>query len=337
LPPFIVFASQMPTILPTYDIPEKPLDDALLDAFLRVDEALSKLEERARLSPLRQAWANRLLYRNACAAMHTQNCLVYLEDIVLLDGHAFAGSMYPDLSCGLSILKLWQRGLQEDPQLLLRSAMPGEMPRPLSSEVVADPIGAGDRPEFFYDPDWDEAGRIDRWRRVWQDTNRLPPLLAAAIAWDAWHSHAPEQQGTWRAPLLAALVLRARGKTRNLLLPIDTGQWLLRKRWKPQDSFGQRIEMFFDIVVAAVKHAGTELDGLESAKERMILKLKGVRKNSRLADLIELMIAKPLVSIPLACKELRISKQALRLLIPRLGSTPREITERSRYRCWTVM
>jgi hypothetical protein len=327
----------MPTILPTYDIPEEPLDDALLDAFLRVDEALSKLEERARLSPLRQAWANRLLYRNARAAMHTQNCLVYLEDIVLLDGHAFAGSMYPDLSCGLSILKLWQRGLQEDPQLLLRSTMPGEMPRPLSSEVVADPIGAGDRPEFFYDPDWDEAGRIDRWRRVWQDTNRLPPLLAAAIAWDAWHSHAPEQQGTWRAPLLAALVLRARGKTRNLLLPIDTGQWLLRKRWKPQDSFGQRIEMFFDIVVAAVKHAGTELDGLESAKERMILKLKGVRKNSRLADLIELMIAKPLVSIPLACKELRISKQALRLLIPRLGSTPREITERSRYRCWTVM
>jgi Protein of unknown function (DUF1612)/HTH DNA binding domain len=327
----------MPITLPNYDIPEKPLDDVLLDAFLRVDEALLKLEERARLSPLREAWANRLLYRNACAAMHTQNCLVYLEDLVLLDGHAFAGSMYPDLSCGLSIIKLWQRGLQEDPLTLLRSPMPGEMPRPLFSVAVGDPLGVRDRPEFFYDPDWNEAGRLNRWGRVWQDTSRLPPLLAAAITWDAWHSFAPEQQGTWRSPLLAALVLRARAKTRNLLLPIDTGQWLLRKRWKPQDSFGQRIQNFFDIVAAAVKHAGTELDGLESAKARMILKLKGVRKNSRLADLIELMIAKPLVSIPLACNELRISKQALRLLIPRLGSTPREITDRSRYRCWTVM
>ena len=327
----------MPTHLPTYDIPKRPLDDTLLDLFLRVDEALSKLEERARLSPLREAWANRLLYRNACAAMHTQNCLVYLEDLVLLDGHAFAGSMSPDLSCALGNLKLWQRGLQEDPSTLLRAPMPGEMPRPLSSAVVGDPMGVRERPEFFYDPDWNEAGRLEQWRRVWQDTNRLPPLLAAAVAWDAWHTLAPEQQGTWRAPLLAALALRARAKTRNLLLPIDTGQWLLRKRWTPHDSFGQRVQMFFDIAAAAVKHAGTELDGLESAKARMMLKLKGVRKNSRLADLIELMIAKPLVSIPLASKELRISKQALRLLIPRLGSAPRELTERRRYRCWTVI
>jgi Protein of unknown function (DUF1612)/HTH DNA binding domain len=327
----------MPTHLLTYDVPEKPLDDALLDAFLRVDEALSKLDERARLSPLHEAWANRMLYRNACAAMHTQYCLVYLEDLVLLDGHAFAGSMYPDLSAGLGILKLWQRGLQEQPMTLLRSAMPGELPRPLASEIVGDPLSVKDRPDFFYDPDWNEAGRLEQWRRVWYDTIRQPPLLAAAIAWDAWHSIAPEQQGTWRAPLLAALVLRARGKTRKLLLPIDTGHWQLRKRWKPHDCFGQRIQMFFEIVAAAVKHAGTELDGLESAKARMILKLKGARKNARLADLIDLMIAKPLVSIPLACKELRISKQALRLLIPRLGSTPREITERSRYRCWTVM
>ncbi len=326
----------MQTKLPTYDIPEKPLDDALLNAFLRVDEALSKLDERARLSPLREPWASRLLYRNACAAMHSQNCLVYLEDLVLLDGHAFAGSMYPDLSCGLSILKLWQRGLQDDPLLLLRSAMPGEMPRPLSSQVAADPMDVNDRPDFFYDPNWNEVGRLEQWRRVWQETNRLHPLLAAALAWDAWHGLAPEQQGTWRAPLLAALVLRARGKTRNVLLPIDTGQWLLRKRWTPQDSFGQRMQLCLEIVAAAVKHAGTELDCLESAKERMILKLKGMRKNSRLADLIDLMIAKPLVSIPLACKELRISKQALRLLIPRLGSTPRENTERRRYRCWTV-
>jgi hypothetical protein len=41
-------------------------------------------------------------------------------------------------------------------------------------------------------------------------------------------------------------------------------------------------------------------------------------------------------SIPLANKELGVSKPALRLIIQQLGSAPREITERSRYRCWTV-
>ena len=53
----------MPVNTPVYDIPEIPFDDTLLDAFLRVDEALSKLDERARLSPLRETWAQRLLYR----------------------------------------------------------------------------------------------------------------------------------------------------------------------------------------------------------------------------------------------------------------------------------
>jgi hypothetical protein len=327
----------MSTNTSIYEIPENSLDETNLDAFLRVDEALSKLEERARLSPLVDSWSRRLLYRNACAALHSQNCLVYLEDLVLLDGHAFAGAMYPDLSCGLSILKLWQRGLQEQPLTLLRAPMPGEMPRALSSEVIGDPMSVKDQPDFFYDPDWDEVERLQRWRRVWQDTHRLPPVLASAIAWDAWHTLSPEQQGPWRAPLLAALVLRARAKTRQLLLPIDTGQWLLRKRWPMIAPYPQRILMFLDIVAAAVKHAGSELDGLESASERMRLKLKTVRRNSRLSDLIVLLIAKPLISIPLACKELRISKQALRLLIPRLGSTPREISGRSRYRCWTVL
>ncbi len=166
---------------------------------------------------------------------------------------------------------------------------------------------------------------------------RRLPLLATAIAWDAWHVLHPEQQGPWRSTLLAALVLRARGKTRHLLLPLNTSQRLTGKRWNARDNNSQRIAVFLDIAAAAVKHSGTELTQLEAAKDRMTLKLTGVRKSSRMADLIDLLIAKPIISIPLAAKELRISKQALRLLIPRLGSTPREISERRRYRYWTVM
>ena len=254
-----------------------------------------------------------------------------------LDGHAFSGTMYPDLSAALGILKFWQAGLREDAAMLLRSPMPGEMPRPLASEVIGDPTKLRDVPDFFWDPDWDEPARLQQWRRVWQATDRLPPLLAAAIVWDAWHTLSPEQQGTWRSTLLAALVLRARGKTRHLLLPVDTGQRLSRKRWELRDDHAKRMTAFFDMVARAVQAAGNELDSLSSANERMRLKIRDAPKNSRLPALADLMVAKPIVSIPLACKELRISKQALRIMIPRLGSTPREITERRRYRCWSVI
>jgi hypothetical protein len=331
----------MPANLPIYQIPENPLDSSILDAFLRVDEALSRLDERARWSPLQAAWSQRLLYRNACAAMHTQNCLVHLEDLVLLDGHAFSGTMVPELSASLGILKFWQAGLREDAAMLLRSPMPGEMPRPagdpLASQVPGDPMAPQDVPDFFWDPDWDEPGRLQQWRRVWQATDRLPPLLAAAIVWDAWHTLHPEQQGTWRSTLLASLVMRARDKTRHLLLPLDTGQRLSRKRWDVRDDTAKRMTAFFDMVACAVQAAGNELDSLSSANERMRLKIKNAPKNSRLPALADLMVARPIVSIPLACKELRISKQALRVMIPRLGSTPREITERRRYRCWSVV
>ena len=178
---------------------------------------------------------------------------------------------------------------------------------------------------------------MQQWRRVWQASDALPPLLAAAIAWDAWHVLCPEQQGPWRSTLLAALVLRARGKTRRFLLPIDTGQRLCRKSWNAVDTYGKRILAFFEWVVSAAKHASGELDGLMGARERMVLKVKGSRRNSRLPDLIELFLERPLITIPLASKELGISKQALRIMIPQLGSTPREITERSRYRCWRVV
>jgi len=322
--------------MPVYIILDNPLDPAILDAFFEADDAVGRLDERARWCALRAPWNERVLYRNASAAMHGQNCLVYLEDLVLLDGYAFSGTMYPDLSAALGMVKLWQKALQGNAAGLLNAPMPGEEPRALAGNMTGIDAAAQDRPEFFYDPGWDEVGRLGRWRAVLRSTNDLPPLLAAAIVWDAWHALSPEQQGPWRATLLAALVLRARGKTKHLLLPLDSGQKLVRKRWSAVDSQQVRLQNFFDIAVAASKIAATELSGLESAKERMSLRLKTVRKNSRFADLIDLMIAKPIVSIPMVCKALGISKQAVRALMPKLGSTPREISERRRYRCWTV-
>lgn len=326
----------MPIKLPLYEIPSDPYE-GILDQFLRVDEALSKLTERARVSGLQAPWAHRLLYRNACAAVQAQGCLVYLEDLVLLDGHAFAGVMSPELSCGLGILKFWQKALRGDPVSLLRAPMPGEMPRPLATEQTGDGRQALDRPDFFWDPEWDQSGRLEHWRRVWQATDRLPPLLAAGIVWDAWHTLQPEQQGTWRSTLLAALVLRARAKTRALLLPVDTGQRLSGRSWNSRHTFSVRMAGFLGAIERAITSAGSELDTLTAARERMLLRVERERKNSRLRELVDLMMARPLVSIPLAVKELGLSKQALRGMIGRLGSSAREISDRKRYRYWSVI
>lgn len=328
----------MPKELPIYAVPDILADEAVLGQFLSVDERLVRLDERAAIfqktSDLRSPWGERLLYRNACSGLHAQGGLVHLEDLVLLDGYAFSQVMSPDLSCAFGNLRLWKVALTEDADVLLRSPMPGEVHRSLALEGAS--ASAYERPDAFYDPEWDQAGRLKRWRDAVAATSKLPPLLAAAIAWDAWHALMPEQQGSWRATLLAALVLKARSRCTGWMVPLDTGQYVLRKVWRATDPAAKRIAMFLDIADASVQHAKKELTGLASARERLLLRLKGARKNSRLPDLVDLLISRPLVSIPMAQRSLRLSKQAIARMLSQLGSTPREISERRRYRCWTV-
>src|SRR3954447_19620232 len=55
-----------------------------------------------------------------------------------------------------------------------------------STRVLAGslPPRAQDPLALVYDLDWDEADRLEAWRRGVEDTRALPPLLAAAVAFD---------------------------------------------------------------------------------------------------------------------------------------------------------
>src|SRR3954468_11961634 len=55
-----------------------------------------------------------------------------------------------------------------------------------SSRVLAGaaPPRAQDPLALVYDLDWDEADRLEEWRRGVEDTRALPPLLAAAVVYD---------------------------------------------------------------------------------------------------------------------------------------------------------
>ena len=50
-----------------------------------------------------------------------------------------------------------------------------------------------------------------------EDTRALPPLLAAALAYDAWITIEPLQHRPWLGALVVSGLLRARGKARHHL------------------------------------------------------------------------------------------------------------------------
>ena len=181
-----------------------------------------------------------------------------------------------------------------------------------------------------------DAGRRDTWRRVWRASQLLTPVLAAAVVWDCWMNLIPEAASGWRATLLAALALRAMGTTSNFLLPIDCGWHVSKYRVKPGHSREERLLGFITWLEAAASEGRKELSALNLADMQLRRHLRGRRAHSRLPALARLFLSLPLVSVPLAARHLRCSSQAVEKMIPLLGSLPREVTERERFRAWTV-
>ena len=98
-----------------------------------------------------------------------------------------------------------------------RRLSPRSMPRTpgRSGRSPARAAPARERDPLVYDPDWDEDARLVDWRAVVDQTRGLPPALAAAIATEAWDRIEPLQHTPWLGRLLAAALLRGRGKTRH--------------------------------------------------------------------------------------------------------------------------
>jgi HTH DNA binding domain len=65
---------------------------------------------------------------------------------------------------------------------------------------------------------------------------------------------------------------------------------------------------------------------------------KPCRSSSRLPQLVELFLSRPLVTVPLAAKLLKVTPKAVDLMLIQLGGAlPRELTGRSRYRAWGIV
>lgn len=190
---------------------------------------------------------------------------------------------------------------------------------------------------LIYDEDWDEEARLSEWRTSLEETRRLPSLMAAAFAFEAWEAIEPLQHRPWLGPLLVSALLRARGKTRHHLPVLHAGLRRAQYRHARQHDLATRLVKFAQAVEGIAKADSKEVDRLTLARELLLRKCKGRRANSRLPRLVELCLALPIVTVPFVAKELDVSQQAASIMIDALSPNLRELTGRARYRAWAVM
>ncbi|WP_457090371.1 RHE_PE00001 family protein [Microvirga sp. P5_D2] len=221
----------------------------------------------------------------------------------------------------------WKAHLAEIDALLDRTnqVLAGETPLPKS------------RSHLVYDPDQDEAEAEDLWLDVVKRTSSWPAVAAAAVAWQAWLDLNLYTRLPWLGLIMAAAILRARGLTSHLL-PLAAG--FKQSKFRPQGREGatEKLEGFCQVLEEALAIAHKDLDRLILARALMRRVTKTCRSNSKLPELVELFLSRPLVTVPLGAKLLKVTPKAVDLMLAQLGGAlPRELTGRTRYRAWGIV
>ncbi|WP_455297022.1 RHE_PE00001 family protein [Brucella pituitosa] len=213
--------------------------------------------------------------------------------------------------------------LARSEDVLAKAKQPQRLARP-----EADPL--------IRDPDWDEDERLEEWRTVLRSIRDLPPVLQAILALDAWNELAVLQRTPWLGRLLAASLLRRDGLTTKVhLLAFNTGLKSIRVERRRHRNFETRLMASLEGLIAGVKLGFKEHDRLLLARQMMERKLIGRRTSSKLPDLIDMVMAKPLVSAGMIAKELAVTPRAALRIVEELGL--REMTGRGRFRAWGMI
>lgn len=205
----------------------------------------------------------------------------------------------------------------------------------LNNRTPARATATSDRDPLIYDADWDEDARLDEWFEVLRATGELPPILRAAIALDAWNQLQVLQHRAELGRQLAAALLRQEGVARAHLPPLNVGLKAIKidRRRAPG-----RMTRLLAILEGFEETAATGLkehDRLLAARAQLERRTANRRGHSRLPQLVDLVIARPVVSASLIAQELDITPQGALVLTKELNL--REMTGRGRYRAWGVL
>ncbi|MGO8104750.1 RHE_PE00001 family protein [Rhizobium leguminosarum] len=196
--------------------------------------------------------------------------------------------------------------------------------------------GEADRDALVYDLDWDEDARLEEWRGVMRQAENLPAVLQAIVALDAWNELSVLQHAPWLGRLFSATILRQADVTSGAhLAAINLGLKTIpvdRRRHRDRET---RLLAIAHGLIAAAELGLKEHDRLALARTMFERKLYGRRTSSKLPELVELVMAKPLVSAGMVAKTLDVTPQAARRIVLELGL--REMTGRGRFRAWGVV
>jgi hypothetical protein len=350
------------------------------------EDALGRLDERLRASPIRAGWISRSDFADACASLWIDGELAHLEDLVLHDARMDARAPTTEIVRAARVLSARRRILAAAPGWALSSdglaalrrgggfladGEGGEQPverdaedgeeffsdegefdadDPLAAELAAlDAALAGtaralerkpsvdreERDPLVYDLDWDEDERIGQWRAALDLTAGLPPTLAAAMVAALWDDIEPLQRAPWLGRLLAASLLRQRGKTASHLLCVNLGARAAQKIRRKQGEPIAKILFWLSAIHSAAEQGLKDHDRWLLARASRAGKLKGRRGNSHLPQALDLALARPIVTAELLAQELKVSARAGQNLIAELGL--RELTGRRRYRAWGIL
>ncbi|MHC2618175.1 hypothetical protein ACVIW2_000206 [Bradyrhizobium huanghuaihaiense] len=352
---------------------------------VRAEDALARLDERLRTSPILDGWIARTHFSDAAATLWLEGELVHLEDLVLHDAGMDVRAPTHELTRAYTVLRARRRLAGAAPGWALSpaglEALRGrageadathpevEDPEPVENEdeasdpsivddeafselfasvdaaiaqadrtLTSEPRPAtpsGERDPLVYDLDWDEDARLAEWRAIVDQTRDLPPTLAAALVHEAWSTIEPLQRAPGLGRLLAGALLQDRGKSRAHLPCLAEGAKAVpRERRRSRDAV-TRLLAELEAIAAAAEEGLKQHDRWLLARTLLLRKLDGRRSTSRLPELIELVISRPLVSAGMIAKELDITPRAAQNLVAELDL--REATGRERYRAWGVL
>lgn len=192
-----------------------------------------------------------------------------------------------------------------------------------------------ERNTLIYEPDWDENERLAEWRSFLAETVDLPPALRAALALDAWNQLQVLQHAPWLGRLLAASILCDGGVAIAHLPSINTGLKSVGRERRMSSDRNTRIFAILDALTEGANLGLKEHDRLSLAHQQMQHRLNGRRKSSKLPQLIELIMSKPMVSAAMIADEIGVTPQGALKVAAQLNL--RELTGRGRFRAWGIL
>ena len=169
--------------------------------------------------------------------------------------------------------------------------------------------------------DGDEVEKFAQWRLVLDQTSSLPPVLAAALALQTWQELAPSKARLWLGPLLAAALLRARGKTSAHLACLNVGHLNLARIRGGGARSPSGLVHELRAIAATAQQGLKDHDRWLLARQQFDGRLQGRRSNSSLPDLTTFVLATPIASANMIARHLNI--------------TPRAVL--ARYRAWGIV